>query len=65
MTKLLTADELSKMLRIPKRSIYRFAQVGHIPGGFRVGKHWRFKEDIIESWIDGQAVEKQLNHIRK
>ena len=55
MIKLLTASELSQLLRIPKRSIYKFVQEGHIPGGFRVGKHWRFKEDVVQQWIIEQA----------
>ena len=59
MTKLLTAKELSALLRIPKRSIYKFAQEGLIPGGFRVGKHWRFRTDIVENWIVEQSNLKQ------
>ena len=61
MTKLLTASELAVLLRIPKRSIYKFAHEGHIPGGFRVCKHWRFSEDIIENWLAEQAASKNLN----
>ena len=51
MTKFLTPEELSKLLRIPKRSIYKFAKEGHIPSAFRIGRHWRFREDMIEKWI--------------
>ena len=51
MSKFLTAEELSKLFRIPKRSIYKFASDGLIPGAFRIGKHWRFKADIVEKWI--------------
>ncbi|MBI4431006.1 MAG: helix-turn-helix domain-containing protein [Candidatus Omnitrophica bacterium] len=64
MIKLLTPDELSKLLRIPKRSIYRFAQDGHIPGGFRVGKHWRFRQDVIENWINGQSTLKHVPELK-
>ncbi len=58
MTKLLTPDELSKLLRIPKRSVYKFVQDGHIPGAFRIGRHWRFQEEIIEKWIAEQSISK-------
>ncbi len=51
MTKLLTAKELSQLLRIPKRSIYKFAKEGYIPGTLRIGKHWRFRQDVMEKWI--------------
>ena len=61
MTKLLTAEELSKLLRIPKRSVYKFVQDGCIPGALRIGRHWRFKEDIIEHWITEQAKPKQID----
>lgn len=60
MIKLLTAHELAKLLRIPKRTIYKFAKEGHIPGGFRVGKHWRFREPEIEIWIkDSKYIKPQ------
>ena len=62
MIKLLTAEETSKLLRIPKRSIYEFAKQGLIPSAFRIGKHWRFREDILETWIMEQAATK--NHAR-
>ena len=61
MTKLLTAEEISKLLRIPKRSVYKFVQEGCIPGALRIGRHWRFKEDIIENWISEQAAPRNLN----
>ncbi|MBI4358168.1 MAG: helix-turn-helix domain-containing protein [Candidatus Omnitrophica bacterium] len=61
MTKLLTPEELSKLLRIPKRSVYKFAQEGYIPGGFRVGRHWRFKQEVIENWISEQGTARPLN----
>ncbi len=55
MIKLLTAEELSKLLRVPKRSIYKFAKEGLIPGVLRIGKHWRFREDLIKKWILDQT----------
>lgn len=61
MTKLLTAEELSKLLRIPKRSVYKFVQDGCIPGALRIGRHWRFKEDMIEHWITEQTKLRQID----
>jgi len=61
MTKLLTAEELSKLLRIPKRSVYKFVQDGCIPGALRIGRHWRFKEDMIEHWITEQTKLRQVS----
>ena len=61
MKQLLTAQELSKLLRIPKRSIYKFASDGLIPGTIRIGKHWRFREDEIENWILQQGTIRTLS----
>jgi excisionase family DNA binding protein len=52
MTQFLTPVDLAKLLQVPLRSIYNFAQQGKIPGAFKVGKHWRFREDMIEQWIE-------------
>ncbi len=62
MTQFLTAVELSKILRIPKRSIYKFAKDNLIPGAIRIGKHWRFQSSAIEKWvIETSSVPKNLN----
>ena len=55
MTKFLTVEELSKALRIPKRSVYKFAKEGRIPGTLRIGKHWRFRKDAIEEWVSERS----------
>ena len=61
MTKLLTAEEVSELLRIPKRSVYKFAHEGYIPGGFRIGRHWRFHEEVVQNWLADQGVQRPLN----
>jgi excisionase family DNA binding protein len=53
--KFLTVDELSKEWRIPKRSVYRFAQAGKIPGTFKIGSHWRFRKEIVDQWVEEQT----------
>ena len=52
----LTAEELGKFLRIPKRTIYKFAQDGLIPGTIRIGKHWRFQKGVVEEWIQNRSL---------
>lgn len=46
-----TIDELSVYLKLPKRTLYKLAQEGSIPG-HKVGRHWRFKRDTIDRWLD-------------
>ena len=57
----LTAAELGSFLRIPKRTIYKFAQEGLVPGTIRIGKHGRFRLDVLENWINEQARPKQVD----
>jgi len=47
----LTIDELSDYLRISKSSLYKLAQDGKVPGQ-KVGRHWRFRRDTIDRWLD-------------
>ena len=61
MTQFITAEELSKILRISKRSIYQFAKEGMIPGTLRIGKHWRFRRDLVEKWIVSETKSKKAN----
>jgi excisionase family DNA binding protein len=58
--KFLTIDDLSRDWRIPKRSIYRFAHQGKIPGAFKIGSHWRFRKDIVDQWVEKQTKSQVL-----
>ena len=55
MTEFLTVSDLAKKFKIPKRSIYDFARKGIIPGAIKIGRHWRFRQDMVESWIEKQT----------
>lgn len=46
-----TIGELAVYLKLPKRTLYKLAQEGTVPG-HKVGKHWRFKRDTIDRWLD-------------
>lgn len=46
----LTIEELAAYLKISKSTLYKLAQKGEIPGQ-KVGKHWRFRRDIIDQWL--------------
>ena len=47
---LLTINEVSVYLRIPKSTLYKLVQEGKIPG-FKVGRHWRFRRAVVQEWI--------------
>jgi excisionase family DNA binding protein len=54
-SRLLTVDELSAYLKIPKPTVYYLAQTGRIPAS-KVGRHWRFDEEEIKKWLKEQQV---------
>ncbi|GMU24468.1 MAG: hypothetical protein AMXMBFR13_45420 [Phycisphaerae bacterium] len=47
----LTIDELSVYLKIAKSTLYKLAQEGKLPGQ-KVGRHWRFRKDAVDRWLD-------------
>ena len=52
---ILTIDELAAYLKIPKATLYKLAQESKIPGQ-KVGRHWRFRKETIDRWLDQEAI---------
>jgi excisionase family DNA binding protein len=52
---ILTIDELAGYLKIPKSTLYKLAQDGRIPGQ-KVGRHWRFRRDVIDRWLEQGSI---------
>jgi len=52
--KILTIDGLSKYLDVSKSTLYKLAQEGKLPGQ-KVGKHWRFRKETVDKWLDEGA----------
>ncbi|MBI4972873.1 MAG: helix-turn-helix domain-containing protein [Candidatus Omnitrophica bacterium] len=50
---ILTAEDICRYLKIPRSSLYKLAREKEIPS-FRVGRHWRFKKEKIEKWVERQ-----------
>lgn len=51
---IMTIEEVAEYLRIPLSSLYKLAQQGKIPAS-KVGRHWRFRREFIDRWIDNQV----------
>ena len=51
----MTIEEASTYLRIPLSSLYKLAQDGKIPCQ-KVGRHWRFRKETIDHWLDERSV---------
>ncbi len=46
----MTIDDLARYLQLSKSSLYKLAQDGRVPGQ-KVGRHWRFHREAIDSWL--------------
>ena len=51
---LLTIRELADYLKLTEKTAYKLVAEGKIPG-FKVGGSWRFKQSVIEAWIQKQS----------
>lgn len=49
--KYLTIEEVSKILRVNKRTVYRLAVKGEIPA-FKFGKSWRISSSKLEKLFE-------------
>ncbi|MEJ2261800.1 MAG: helix-turn-helix domain-containing protein [Anaerolineales bacterium] len=57
---ILTVDEAAELLRIPRSTVYKLAQLGKIPAQ-KVGRHWRFHRDTLVDWIAGKGQGEEKN----
>lgn len=57
MVEILSLNELSKYLRIPKSTLYKLSESGKIPS-FKVGKQLRFRKSTIDNWITKEEKRK-------
>jgi len=52
----LTIEELSVYLKIPKSTLYKIVREGKVPSQ-KVGRHWRFRKEAIDRWLDETRAE--------
>ena len=50
---ILTVDEISDYLKIPKSTIYKLVREGKIPAQ-KIGRHWRFRKEVIDNWLENK-----------
>jgi excisionase family DNA binding protein len=48
---ILTLEELSAYLKIPRSTLYKIVREGRIPCQ-KVGRHWRFRKAAIDRWLE-------------
>ena len=55
-SKLLTIDDLSDHLGVPKNTLYRWRTKGYGPAGRRIGKYVRYRPEDVDSWVEQQGA---------
>ena len=56
-SEILTLDEVAVFLKLGKKTAYRLAQQGQLPG-FKLGGSWRFRRAELDTWIATQIADK-------
>lgn len=51
----MTIEDLSKYLKISRSTLYKLAQEGKLPSQ-KVGRHWRFHRDAVDTWLKNQPL---------
>lgn len=59
---LLTVDDLARLLRVPKATIYRWRSTGDGPSGYTIGRYVRFRRAEVETWLEQRADEPGPEH---
>jgi len=52
----MTIEELSAYLKIPKSTLYKLVREGKVPSQ-KVGRHWRFRKEAIDRWLGETQAE--------
>lgn len=52
---ILTIVELSGYLKVPRSTLYKLVREGKVPCQ-KVGRHWRFRKDAIDSWLEETKI---------
>ena len=53
----MTIDEFAAYLKVAKSTRFKLAQEGRVPGQ-KVGKHWRFRKESIDTWLHANSKKK-------
>jgi excisionase family DNA binding protein len=55
MEQLLTAEEVARLLRVPKATLYAWRYQSKGPPAVRVGRHLRYRPGDVEEWLVGRG----------
>ena len=58
---IMTLEEVAAYLRLKPQTIYTWAQEKRIPAA-KLGKEWRFKRSMIDTWFE-QHIDEKFQHV--
>jgi excisionase family DNA binding protein len=61
---IMTIGETAQYLRVSLSSLYKLAQAGRVPCQ-KVGRHWRFRREAIDRWLEQAGPETGIKVIDK
>jgi excisionase family DNA binding protein len=50
---LMTIEEVATFLRVPVGTLYQWRYKGTGPKSVRVGRHVRYRQNDVQSWLEG------------
>ena len=56
---MLRADDLAKLLRMSKRTVFRYECSGRVPAPLRIGGSVRWLGSEIQAWLDAGAPDRK------
>jgi excisionase family DNA binding protein len=54
-TEFVTIEELARILRVPKATVYRWRSTGDGPKGYTIGRYVRFRWTDVEIWLQERS----------
>lgn len=57
-TQIMTLAEIAKYLGVHQMTVYRMLKSGRLPG-FKLGRQWRTKKDVLDAWLLTQIHHQQ------
>ena len=58
---LLSTEQLSEILQVPKATLYQWRHKNYGPPAIRVGRHTRYAPDALEKWLNEQSENSREN----
>ena len=52
-SQIMTLKDVAKYLGLHVMTVYKLTRQGHIPSA-KIGGQWRFKQDVLDAWLDAQ-----------